>query len=76
MVKSALATLGVASSEAAMIGDSEVDVATAHAADLAIVLLGHGYVRGKLAEASADAIADGFAALTAALESLGFRIGG
>lgn len=75
MVNQALSTLGVAANEAAMIGDSEVDVATAQAARLSVVLLGHGYVRGPIAEAGADAVASDFASLPATLTQIGFRIG-
>ena len=75
MVNQALGALGVAANEAALIGDSEVDVATAQAAKLAVVLMTHGYVRGTLTGAGADAIADGFAGLADALRQIGFRIG-
>jgi phosphoglycolate phosphatase len=70
MVHRALAALQA--DAAALAGDSEVDVATARAANLPVVLLAHGYVRGPLADAGADAIAASFAALPAALESIGF----
>jgi phosphoglycolate phosphatase len=76
MVRLALAELGVESADAALIGDSEVDVATARAAGLAVVLLGYGYVRGPLAGAGADATAEDFGGLADALGTIGFRIGG
>jgi phosphoglycolate phosphatase len=75
MVHQALDALGVNASVAALIGDSEVDVATAQAAHLPVVLLAHGYVRGTLADAGADAVADGFDVLPDALRQIGFRIG-
>jgi phosphoglycolate phosphatase len=75
MVRRALAVLGAEASSSALVGDSEVDVATARAAELPVVLLAHGYVRGTLADAGADATARGFADLPAALGSLGFQIG-
>jgi len=76
MVRLALAELDVESPDAALIGDSEVDVATARAAGLAVVLLGYGYVRGMLADAGADATAEDFGGLPAALGTIGFRIRG
>jgi phosphoglycolate phosphatase len=75
MVREALLTLDVAPAHAVLIGDSEVDVATARAASLPVVLLGHGYVRGRLVDAGADATTNGFASLIPTLESIGFRIG-
>jgi phosphoglycolate phosphatase len=75
MVKRALDSLGVGTHEAALIGDSEVDVATARAAQLPVVLLSHGYVRGPIDRAGADAIANDFASLAATLERIGFHIG-
>lgn len=74
MVRRALTMLQGESSNSALIGDSEVDVATARAAGLPVILLEHGYVRGNLPEAGADAIARGFADLPAALESIGLQI--
>ena len=75
MVNQALDALGVDSDGTVLIGDSEVDVATAHAAHLPVVLMSHGYVRGTLANAGADAVADDFAALPDALRRIGFQIG-
>ncbi|MGE5537384.1 MAG: HAD-IA family hydrolase [Gemmatimonas sp.] len=75
MVREALLTIEVSPSHAVLVGDSEVDVATARAAGIAVVLLGHGYVRGPLIEAGADATTNGFATLLPTLESIGFRIG-
>jgi phosphoglycolate phosphatase len=72
MVRRALALLETESDAAVLVGDSEVDVATGRAAGLPVVLLAHGYARGPLAEAGADAIVGNFAVLAAALESLGF----
>lgn len=74
MVYRALAVLQAPADAAALAGDSEVDVATARAASLPVVLLAHGYVRGPLADAGADAVAESFAALPAALERLGFAL--
>jgi phosphoglycolate phosphatase len=75
MVREALLTLDVGTGNAVLVGDSEVDVATARAASLPVVLLGHGYVRGRLVEAGADATTNGFATLLPTLTSIGFRIG-
>lgn len=74
MVLRALAALGADADGSALIGDSEVDVATARAAGLPVVLMEHGYVRGALSAAGADATARDFAALPAALESIGLHI--
>ena len=74
MVNQALDALGVDACATALIGDSEVDVATAHAAHLPVVLMAHGYVRGTLDNAGADAVADNFAALPDALRRIGFQI--
>jgi phosphoglycolate phosphatase len=74
MVKQALEALGVGAHEAALIGDSEVDVATARAAHLPVILLSHGYVRGPIDQAGADAVAGDFASLPALLAQIGFRI--
>lgn len=72
MVRRALAMLDAPTDAAALAGDSEVDVATGRAAGVPVVLLAHGYVRGTLVDAGADAVAENFAALPMALESLGF----
>jgi phosphoglycolate phosphatase len=74
MVRRALAELGADATNAALIGDSEVDVATAHAAGLPAILLAHGYVRGGLSAAGADAVAAGFAELPTALATIGLQI--
>jgi phosphoglycolate phosphatase len=73
MVLRALAALGAGADESALIGDSEVDVATARAAKLPVVLMEHGYVRSAL-PAGADATARSFAELPAALDSIGLPI--
>ena len=75
MINQALDALGVDVGATVLIGDSEVDVATAHAAHLPVVLMAHGYVRGTLADSGADAVADDFAALPDALRRIGFQIG-
>lgn len=75
MVQEALLAIDVGTTNAVLIGDSEVDVATGRNAHLPIVLLGHGYVRGRLIDAGADATIDDFATLLPTLASIGFRIG-
>jgi phosphoglycolate phosphatase len=75
MINRALDELGVDADAAVLIGDSEVDVATARAAHLPVVLLSHGYVRGPIAEAGADAVTGDFASLPDALTQIGFRFG-
>jgi phosphoglycolate phosphatase len=57
---------------AAMIGDSEIDAATAHAAGVPALLMSYGYARIALAELGASKLLDRFADLPAALEGLGF----
>jgi phosphoglycolate phosphatase len=74
MVRRALTALGADPADAVLIGDSEVDVATARAASLRVVLLAHGYVRGALSAAGADAVATGFAELPTALAAIGLEI--
>jgi phosphoglycolate phosphatase len=74
MVGRALAALGADTTSSALIGDSEVDVATARAAELPVILLAHGYVRGDLAAAGADAVASSFTELPAALAAIGLHI--
>jgi phosphoglycolate phosphatase len=75
MVCEALLEIDVAPEYAVMVGDSEVDVATARAASVPVVLLGHGYIRGRLIDAGADATTNDFATLLPTLASIGFRIG-
>jgi phosphoglycolate phosphatase len=75
MVREALLAIDVAPVDAVLIGDSEVDVATARNAHVPVVLLGHGYVRGRLTDAGADATTNDFSSLLATLASIGFRIG-
>ena len=55
-----------------MIGDSEVDAATARAAGVPTLLMSYGYARIALPEIGAQKILDRFDELPAALECLGF----
>jgi phosphoglycolate phosphatase len=63
--------LGVRTEAAAMIGDSEIDAAAAHAAGLPLVLMRYGYARGDIDLLAADAVLDDFADLPATLDRLG-----
>lgn len=64
-------TLGGEPGRAAMIGDSENDAAAAHAAGLALVLMGYGYARTDPASLGAARVLARFDELPAALQSLG-----
>lgn len=69
----AVAGLGVPPGAAAMVGDNEVDVATARAAGIAVVAVTYGYARVPMVDLGADLLIDGFAALPDALERLESR---
>lgn len=72
MLLSALAESGVAPGCAAMVGDTEYDIAMGRAAGMRTVGVAWGYhPRDRLAAAGADVVIDGFAELDAALNSLG-----
>ena len=53
-----------------LVGDSEVDAATAHAAGVGFVLMKHGYRRGPLEEIPRIAALEGFSELPALVRSL------
>lgn len=63
--------LGGDRSRAAMIGDSENDALSAHAAKLPLVLMRYGYARIDPAGLGADRVLDRFDELPEALDSLG-----
>lgn len=56
---------------ALLVGDSEVDAATARAADVRFVLMRHGYHRGPLEAIACVASLEGFAELPALVRALG-----
>jgi phosphoglycolate phosphatase len=64
-------SLGARAEAAAMVGDSEIDAAAAHAAGLPLVLMRYGYARGDPEALAADALLDDFADLPATLDRLG-----
>ena len=66
-----IAELGGDSRRAAMIGDSENDAASAHAAGLPLVLMRYGYARIDPAELAPQLVLDRFDELPAALAALG-----
>ena len=60
---------GVAKEAALMVGDSEVDAATAHAASVPFVLMTYGYHRGPIHDISSVATLDHFAELATLLHA-------
>ncbi len=62
--------LGVPAVAAIFVGDSETDVLTARAAGVPVALVRGGYTAVPAEELGADAVADGFPSLPAALEVL------
>ena len=66
-----IAELGGDPRRAAMIGDSENDAASAHAAGLPLVLMRYGYARIDPAELAPQLVLDRFDELPAALAALG-----
>jgi phosphoglycolate phosphatase len=63
--------LGGSVTRAAMIGDSEIDAATAKAAGVPILLMSYGYARIALPELGADQVLDRFDELPDGLARLG-----
>lgn len=61
--------LGVAKTAAVMVGDSEVDAATAHAASVPFVLMTYGYHRGPIDDISSVATLDQFHELATLLHA-------
>lgn len=71
MLEAALLETGCAADRAVMIGDTEYDIAMGRAAGMATIGVSWGYhPEARLREAGADAIADDFPALEAALAAL------
>ena len=68
-----IAELGGDPARAAMIGDSENDAASAHAAGLPLILMRYGYARIDPAELGPQKLLDHFDELPAALSSLGLN---
>ncbi|WP_451977866.1 phosphoglycolate phosphatase [Azospirillum endophyticum] len=66
----ALAELKGPKAGAVMVGDGPNDVAAAHAAGIASILVSYGYARGELAGLSADLLIDHFTDLPDALEAV------
>lgn len=69
-VLAALEGLDVPPSAAAMVGDNEVDVATARAAGIPVIIVTYGYARVPMCDLGADLLIDDFAAVPEALERL------
>jgi phosphoglycolate phosphatase len=65
--------LGGSVDRAAMIGDSEIDTATANAASVPALLMSYGYARIALPELDAAKVLDDFAEIPAALADLGLN---
>jgi phosphoglycolate phosphatase len=66
-----LEEFAVPAAAALLVGDSEVDAATARAADVRFVLMKHGYHRGPLEAIACVASLEGFAELPALVRALG-----
>jgi phosphoglycolate phosphatase len=64
----ALDQLGVAPREAALIGDSEIDMATARNAGVYAMLVSYGYARIPIADIDADVVVERFGDVPAALQ--------
>jgi phosphoglycolate phosphatase len=60
---------GVAKAATVMVGDSEVDAATAHAASVPFILMTYGYHRGPISEISSIATLDHFHELATLLHA-------
>ena len=69
-IEEALRRLGVAASDAIMVGDSEADTGSARAASVASICVSFGYRRVSLEELGADAIIDDYAEFAAAAKKL------
>ncbi|MEQ8966641.1 MAG: phosphoglycolate phosphatase [Azospirillaceae bacterium] len=65
-----IAAAGGRPESAAMVGDSEIDVATARAAGVPVAVMAHGYAKGPAEDLGADAVVAAFADLPAALDRL------
>lgn len=65
-----IAAAGPAGMPAVMVGDSEVDVATAKAAQVPVIAVTYGYAKKPLAELDPDALADRFDQVPALVERL------
>lgn len=65
-----LAALGAPTSAAVMVGDGPNDVAAAHAAGVASILVSYGYARGNPADLPADCLIHHFTDLPDALEAV------
>jgi phosphoglycolate phosphatase len=70
VVRALLEGFAAAPERSLLVGDSEVDAATAHAAQLRFVLMRHGYHRGPLEEIACVAALEGFSELPALVQSL------
>jgi phosphoglycolate phosphatase len=71
VVRHVIEELGGDLNRAVMVGDSAVDVATARAADIPIILLSYGYTPEPVHSLGADAVADSFSELPDLLAKLG-----
>jgi phosphoglycolate phosphatase len=73
VVEHVMEELGGPGAGAIMIGDSAVDVATARAAGIPVILLSYGYTPEPAQNLGADAVADSFSALPALIDGLSER---
>lgn len=73
MLQACLAELGVAPSEAVMVGDSSADLGAARAAGCPVILVSFGYTQTPAAELGGDLVIDSFAELPGALGRIAAR---
>lgn len=69
-LQAAMEKMGVTAAECAMVGDNQNDVNAAHAAEIPVVLLSHGYTKTPVTELGGEAVIDHFDDLEGALAGL------
>jgi phosphoglycolate phosphatase len=75
-VLAALAGLGIAASDAVMVGDTSADIGAARAAGLPSIAIAHGYAKVPVMELGADAVVADLSGVRAALTTLASRRSG
>ncbi|MFC1672693.1 phosphoglycolate phosphatase [Pseudomonadota bacterium] len=69
-LQAAMEQMGVTAANCAMVGDNGNDVNAAHAAEIPVVLLSHGYTKIPVGELGGEAVIDHFDDLDGALKGL------
>lgn len=69
-LEAAMDQMGATPEQCAMVGDNQNDVNAAHAANIPVVLLSHGYTKTPVTELGGEAVIDHFTDLEAALLGL------